>query len=85
MEANKEEGQKCIDVAKSALTKGDVEKAKRFAQKAKRLGGTTLDAQVESLWKQIDRAEREGTRGQGRSGIHTPTSDNVRNRSASNR
>lgn len=37
MESNKEEGLKCIDLAKEFMKRGDQSKARKFLQKAERL------------------------------------------------
>lgn len=37
MEVNKDEAERCIQIAKNAIDSGDSEKAKKFLQKAERL------------------------------------------------
>ena len=54
MQANKDEAVKCLNIARRALREGNADKARRFCDKAKRLGGDTLAEQVSLVINDIE-------------------------------
>jgi len=81
-EANKEEAQKCKQIAQSALAGGDTEKAVRFLQKAKRM--CPSDASIDELIAQAASSPAGGSSspsaGGDSSGTRAPTSEGPRYR-----
>jgi len=59
MQANRDEAVKCLNIARRALRDGDKGKAKRFAEKAGRLGGAAVADQVASVLGEIESAPKE--------------------------
>lgn len=60
MEANKAEAAKCLNIARKSLREENYDKAKRFADKAKRLGGEAMEDQVAQLLREIQAAKQDG-------------------------
>ena len=87
--ANKDEAIKCLRVSRAALGAGDGAKARRFADKARRLGGGNLGglAELEAEIAAAERASSSGATGSGTaSNASRPTSGSTRQRaSASSR
>lgn len=67
MEVNRDEAERCIDIATAALTDDQPEKARRFLEKAQRLFPTDK-AKGELKWP----SRRKGDFGPGRSAASSP-------------
>jgi len=65
MQANKDEAVKCLNIARRALREGNADKARRFCDKAKRLGGDTLADQVALVIREIEAASKASKGGDG--------------------
>jgi DnaJ family protein B protein 12 len=66
--ANKDEGLKCLEIAKNALAQGNLDKAQRFAEKASRLHP---GAETEAFVRQVQRAASGGAASQSTSNAST--------------
>jgi len=62
MEANKAEAAKCLNIARKSLREENIDKATRFADKAKRLGGEAVEDQVAQLVREIQAAKQGGSK-----------------------
>lgn len=54
MESNREDSERCLEIAKRALVEGDTAKAVKFAEKAQRLFPTASAEQILSLARSVN-------------------------------
>lgn len=83
MEANKEQATKCLNIARRSLREGDAAKARRFAEKAGRLGGAAVGDQVAALLREIETGggpSSNGAAARGSSGASKGTEELRRRR-----
>ena len=83
MEANKEQATKCLNIARRSLREGDAAKARRFAEKAGRLGGAAVGDQVAALLREIETgggSSANGAAARGSSGASKGTEELRRRR-----
>ena len=84
MQANRDEAVKCLNIARRALRDGDKGKAKRFAEKAGRLGGAAVADQVASVLGEIESAPKENGASSSRQN-GTSERENLRRRESAKR